>query len=428
MIPEVAEGCNTEKAGAASRTPKWREQSKDTHLKPKISRRTALRMVASIGLAALGLAACGEAKPTKTSPTPTPEGLGGSVTIVDTSATQEASKPPKATEIKTQTPTPEVDYEKIDIVDVSTWPEKYLSFWDGGWIFSKESVRQEFQTFMEKSRAAFFEKEGITDELAKLTEIRPELRSLWGMIYWKNNKDKSVGSQTFIPVTPTELEWMMVDPIFTTCDAFWPEVHAWNGEIITDQQEPYATYLAIHACNRDNFSSDVFDMPISGKDGSVVVPRAPFDRIIGDLAAMGYVGGEKSRVNLLLINLFDENGFYHLVAPAVSLDGNMIAPKGSPCPEEGGGDPVIFLTEDFKIDQFQDYHGKKYTAEELLELLGRNMIINFIARIPHHQSAYVLEPKSKDDIATRLQGVFPGEPNNWPWVQSPIPTSTPTPK
>ena len=39
-----------------------------------------------------------------------------------------------------------------------------------------------------------------------MTEIRPELRSLWGMGYWVQiHKDEVIQNQIAIPVTPQEL-------------------------------------------------------------------------------------------------------------------------------------------------------------------------------------------------------------------------------
>jgi hypothetical protein len=319
----------------------------------------------------------------------------------------------------TFTPTPEVDYYKIDIFNESTWPEKYKDFWDGGWLNSKEADRKAFQQFIEKVRTAFFAKEGMTDEVTKMTEIRPELRSIWGMICWaETHKDEVIKNQTFIPVTPTELEWIMTDPTLAY-NPTWPEdVLAWKGVILdTNQEGPRAVYGIHNPSNETYYSSDNFGMPIAGKDGSVVVPRSPYDAILGDLAALGYVGGGESRVNLLLMNVLDKDGFHHLAAPAVSLDGNLVAPKGSPAINPNG---VVLLSQDRKIDQLQDYHGRKYTASDMFELLGKNMRVNFLTSWDYAANTgsegTFFEPKSKDDIATRLDSVYTaGDQDNWPW-------------
>jgi hypothetical protein len=121
--------------------------------KPKLSAVNKLKYVASIGLGVIA-AACG-IKETQTprSPSATPsEGIGGTPTEVLPTATAMAT----ATETKAVTPTPEFNYAEINIFDEKTWPEKYQSFWDRGWLNSKEADRQDFQQFMEKSRAAFF--------------------------------------------------------------------------------------------------------------------------------------------------------------------------------------------------------------------------------------------------------------------------------
>jgi hypothetical protein len=309
-------------------------------------------------------------------------------------------------------PTPEIDYSKFDVFDESTWPEKYKGFWDGGWLNSKEADRQDFQQFIKNVRTAFFAKDGMTDEVAKITEIRPELRSLWRMIdYVETHKDEVIKNQTFIPVTPTELEWIMTDPSFSNNNL--GEVHAWKGKII-NQGTQYATYLMTATGRGLNFSSDIFGMPIAGKNGLVRIPRGPYIEIDGDWSALGYVGGGESQFDLLLMNVLDNDGFHHLAAPAIPLGKDMIIPKGSPCPSTHD-ESVIILSKDYKIGQFQDYRGKIYTVEEVFKLLGKNMRIAFLARPPEYTAARCLEPKSKDDIAYFDSVLTAGDQDNWPW-------------
>lgn len=380
---------------------------------PRISKRQFLDLGVA-GASAFFLAACGvkmEGSPTRSfnpaSPTSVP-----SETYTPTTATTA-----KATETNTQTPTPEVNYAEINIFNESTWPEKYKSFWDGGWLNSKEADRQDFQQFIEKVRTAFFAKEGMTDEVAKMTEIRPELRSLWGMIYWaETHKDDVIKNQSFISVTPTELEWMMTDP--TSIGFTWAgeEVRAWKGKMI-NQGTQYVVYKVANSHDMKNFSSDALGVPIAGKDGLVHIPRGPYFEIFGDLAALGYIGEGESRVNLLLMSVLDKDGFHHLVAPAVPLGKDMVIPKGSPCPTSDGSGLIITLSKDLKIGQLQNLPGKIYTAEELFKLLGKNIDIGFTANPPINNAAYCLEPKSKDDIATYLYAVYSaGDQDNWPWT------------
>jgi hypothetical protein len=322
--------------------------------------------------------------------------------------------PPTKTFTLTITPTSEIDYSKFDIFNESTWPEKYQKYWDDSWLNSKEADRQDFQQFIEKVRTAFFAKEGMTDEVAKMTKIRPELRSLWGMIdRAETHKDGVIKNQTFIPVTPTELEWMITDP--TSIGFTWArkDVYAWKGEIV-NQGTQHATYRLDSPSG--NFSSDILGTPIAGKNGLVNVPRDPYGEILADLAALGYIGGGESRVNLLLLNVFDKDGFHHLVAPAVPLGQDMIIPKGSPCPTTDGSGLIITLSKDLTIGQLHNYPGKIYTVEELFKLLGKNMDIVFTAYPSINDAARCLEPKSKDDIATILYAVYTeGDQDNWPW-------------
>jgi hypothetical protein len=257
----------------------------------------------------------------------------------------------------------------------------------------------------------------MTDEVAKMTEIRPELRSLWGMIdYAETHKDEVIKNQTFIPVTPTELEWMMTDPALEQFPTWGEDILAWKG-VILQQGGPRAVYGIHNDFDLRFYSSDNFGMPIAGKDGSVVVPRSPYDAILGDLAALGCVGGGENQVYLLLMNVLDKDFFHHLAAPAVSLDGNMVAPEGSPAVNSHG---VVFLTQDRKIDQLQDYRGRKYTVSDMFELVGKNMKVNFLSAWDTATDTFIggiiFEPKSKDDIATRLRWIYTeGDQDNWPW-------------
>jgi hypothetical protein len=315
---------------------------------------------------------------------------------------------PTKTPTITFTFTPEGDYSKIDIFNESTWPKKYQAFWGSGWLFSKEADRLEFQQFIEKSRATFFITEGITDIVNNLTRIRPELRSLWGMIYWANKNG------TPVPVTPTDLERIMIDPAIGSS---WQglEVHAWEGNLLDSDAShikgPFAMYKLYFDSIPGSFSSDEFGMPITGKDGLVVVPRAPYNAIAGDLGSLGYIGGGENRVNLLLMNVLGKDGFHHLTAPAASFDGKMVAPEGSPAITT----KVVFLTRDHEIDQFHDIHGKEYTIEEVLQLVGKNIRIAFLTSAGPDSEGKLFEPKSKDDIATSLGAIYTsGKQDNWP--------------
>jgi hypothetical protein len=117
--------------------------------------------------------------------------------------------------------------ERINIFDANSFPDKFRDV-AKNWLTATDEEWKMYQEFVEASRAEFFQKEGITDEVAAMTGINENLRSLWGVIDWtQHNVDQVIADKTMPVVTPSELRIILEDePVFTS----WAEKEKVNGQ------------------------------------------------------------------------------------------------------------------------------------------------------------------------------------------------------
>ncbi|MDA1330293.1 MAG: hypothetical protein O3B43_04405 [Chloroflexi bacterium] len=125
--------------------------------------------------------------------------------------------------------------ERINIFDANTFPEQYqqiankwLEYAKTHTIAETEAQWQDYQVFVEAARNTFFAKEGISSEVAALSDINPNLKSLWGVIYWvQNNRDQAVSEQIMPVVTPSELKTIIEEEQGTE---FWEDSGVYYGQ------------------------------------------------------------------------------------------------------------------------------------------------------------------------------------------------------
>jgi hypothetical protein len=95
--------------------------------------------------------------------------------------------------------------ESISMFDANTFPERFSAI-ANNWLEATDADWQLYQEFVEAARANFFQREGITNEVAALTGINENLRSLWGIGYWiQHNRERAISEQLSCLATPQEL-------------------------------------------------------------------------------------------------------------------------------------------------------------------------------------------------------------------------------
>ena len=62
---------------------------------------------------------------------------------------------PTMTPTITLSPTPEIDYSKVDIFNEATWPGRYKGFWDGGWLNQKRQTDKISNSLLKKPVLTF---------------------------------------------------------------------------------------------------------------------------------------------------------------------------------------------------------------------------------------------------------------------------------
>jgi hypothetical protein len=245
-------------------------------------------------------------------------------------------------------------------------------------------------------------------------------------LYVNLNKEEVAENQTFIPVTPTELEWIMTDP------ALGPGLVHSEKQIISSDNKTTTLHYSYMAYT-GNITSDLVGS-IAGKDELVSLPRkqirsTPYENIEGgvrgDLLGLGVVGGGESTSNIFLIDVVDEKGFNHLSAPSFSF-GEITLPKGTVCLADAATIPeTLTLDANMEIKPIYNQVREPYAKGDLFNLIGKNLNVESTWRDYPALFSYspvrdytCPHPITKDDLFNYLAStsIVEGELEFWPLI------------
>lgn len=306
------------------------------------------------------------------------------------------------------TATPEIDYSKVNVFKEATWPEKYKKFAEGGWLNATEAERQEFQAFLEKSRAAFMAKEGI--DTSRYEKINENERSLWGMIEWYlKNPDRIKTENLKIIVTPTEYENSLLNPIFN-----------WNsreeGEISYIVNGPFI--------DGDSYNTDLTGRPIAGRD-NLDLPRGGIESASGTFLGLGVVGADENQGKVGIMDVIDMTGKHNLFIFAIPED-DLVLEKGYICYDFHTGGAFI-LKQDLDVGQSWKEWGR--TDDWLLtKAMGKNVRILFGYAVDIQDHFACPHPVLGGEMAFSIHGISPLTVPYLPWGEQlgSLVTETPT--
>lgn len=308
--------------------------------------------------------------------------------------------------------------ERITVFDAATFPEKFRDI-ATNWLTASDADWALYQEFVEASRAHFFEREGITQEVSSMTGINENLRSLWGMIYWaQNNKERVIAEQLMPVVTPQELRMILEDePLF----------QSWGEKQETDKGSRAFLYghrgLTIGGIGGPySYDSDNYG-PILGRE-DFRTPRSPLGGIDGgDLALLArlFPDDPTTLVTIVSMKTPPDGGFtqtHALYAQALVLEENYTLPAGTTCYAARAGE--IYNSRPLPVD----YHVQPLgSVAEWMDRLGFNLYfghgdlnvdragLNAIACLHPQSGLEVVTWFSNYTINTGRTSVI------WPWQQ-----------
>ena len=316
----------------------------------------------------------------------------------------------------------------INIFDANTFPERFRDI-ANNWLTAPDSDWALYQEFVEAARANFFEEQGITDEVAALTDINPNLKSLWGMIHWVQHHKEQVAGQQMTPVvTPNERLLLMKGTYFN----FWSDKET-GGSLYGFGEGDYNPLPGY-------FTSENLG-PILGRT-DVDIFREPYYAANGDLALIEQLPNDPDKA-LVVISMKSplENGQsqrYELFGAIVSfkeivLRGGDTVLGASPPETYPPAGVTLPSGSELKLPPLHLVDGSLLSRDTLFRLLGENItIITYRTKadlsLPDGTTLrvyYLFDPVTHMELVGgindygQLDDSLERPPFTWPWSPSP---------
>lgn len=274
-----------------------------------------------------------------------------------------------------------------------------------------------YQEFVEAARADFFEEQGITSEVAAMTGINENLRSLWGMIYYiQTHREEAIANRLMPVVTPTELRTILEDePSFQRRD---DEKKIPEGTVSVSYGLNSLAFYPPYEYNSSTHGTILGRIDVSiGRDLS---PGAD-----GILAAMALpLPNNPNYVVELLAMKAPQGGGYDydhiLYADLVVLDENYILPEGTTCLVARVGEQVHAES----IPSSQNIPPPT-TIDKMYDALGTNVLVRHVVDLGSTLGGGACaDPTTGLEVATEYSARIRGGAgwhdtmfSPWPWQQ-----------
>lgn len=306
--------------------------------------------------------------------------------------------------------------ERIDIFDANSFPDKFREI-AKNWLTATDEEWQMYQEFVEAARADFFEEQGITSEVAAMTGINENLRSLWGMIYYiQTHREEAIANRLMPVVTPTELRTILEDePSFQRRD---DEKKIPEGTVSVSYGLNSLAFYPPYEYNSSTHGTILGRIDVSiGRDLS---PGAD-----GILAAMALpLPNNPNYVVELLAMKAPQGGGYDydhiLYADLVVLDENYILPEGTTCLVARVGEQVHAES----IPSSQNIPPPT-TIDKMYDALGTNVLVRHVVDLGSTLGGGACaDPTTGLEVATEYSARIRGGAgwhdtmfSPWPWQQ-----------
>lgn len=303
--------------------------------------------------------------------------------------------------------------EGINIFDAHTFPEKYLDI-ARNWLTATDEQWAEYQRFVEAARAKFFEEQGIIEEVAAMTGINENLRSLWGVGYWiQHNRDAAISGQKACLATPRELLTIFSsEPTFVS----WQEEKKVTGGKISLSYG--LSSLAFFP--PFEYNSDIHGALLGRK--KVFLERDLSDSANGDLlcVAQPFPDDPTRLIPILHMRPPPESNApnqHVLYADMAVFDQNYTLPVGSICLTSRPGEQVHAegLDKDRKINP-------PGNPDQFFNAVGSSVTISHAIVVGNPSILACADPRTGLEIITEFSTWMPAKDldqffSPWPWQQ-----------
>lgn len=390
-----------------------------------------------------GVSPTAEAKTTEAAaPIAIPEFYSDYLTVFNTQTNMWERQNPAGVPVAQQTAESEwqIDYaelakdERINVFDANTFPKEYKDIANNWLEYAKTHTNSEtdaqwedYQKFVEATRQEFFEQKGIADEVADIKDINPNLKSLWGMIYWTQmNLEKVRIDKIITLVTPAELKLILENEEGS---------ELWEERVFSPSQNREITNINGSTGYPRELKAGLTEWnnpDLGGKIlGRIDVQRlmGPFGfDILGDFALIARVLPNDPEAVLAIMQVKAASGSagyrHRLYSEVVPLDPSFILPVGSICDLGKVGDPESPrpLPEAIAYGQIlQERFGA--VLDKLFQLLGKHVIFKgfYFPRLTNGYGVNgCVDPKTGLDLIGDIIE-FGDTDRAWEWQESTSP-------